>query len=49
MKSWAMVPTTISDNAVATLNQMDRSEATNASASHKAACAQISVMGLPLC
>jgi hypothetical protein len=43
-----MVPTTISDNAVATLSQMDNNEASNANPSHKAACAQISVMMNPL-
>src|ERR1700690_11098 len=44
MKSCAMVPTTISDNAVATRSQIDSMEASRASPSHTAAWVQISVM-----
>lgn len=47
MKSWATVPTTISDMAVAMRNQMDSSVAISANPSQSAATESISVDGLP--
>lgn len=45
MMSCAIVPTTISDNAVATRSQMETSVAISARPSQSAACVQISVIG----
>ena len=42
-----MVPTTISDKAVDTRNQIDNSDAMSARPSHSAAKAQMDVMVLP--
>ena len=47
--SWAIVPTTISDSAVATRSQIEISVAASASPSHKAASAQISVTAVASC
>ncbi|MNE75763.1 hypothetical protein D3C80_1719530 [compost metagenome] len=44
MISCAMVPTTISESAVAIRKKIDSNVATKARPSHKAACAHISVM-----
>src|SRR5262249_26015863 len=44
MTSWATVPTTISESAVATRNQIETRVAKSASPSHNAACAQTAVM-----
>jgi hypothetical protein len=44
MTNWATVPTTISESAVATRNQMESIVATSAKPSHKAACDQTSVI-----
>src|SRR5579875_2761117 len=42
--NWAMVPTMISDMAVATRNQIENNEVTRANPSHSAASVQISVI-----
>lgn len=46
MMSWATVPTTISERAVAMRSQIDNNVATRANPSHKVARNQVSVMVL---
>ena len=48
MISWATVPTTISDNAVATRSQIDNRVATRARPNHRAARNQVSVTTVTL-